>query len=578
MGRGKMAGRKAMAKRPCTQVQIGHDVVATPSARTMLCPQPQDRSRRIGLTLAMFAVCFSIVTLRVLGLAWTGGESRAVTADNTLTQTVMRPDIVDRHGTVLATDIVTASLFADAARVPHRGEAALRVSAVLPDMVPGTVQDRLESGRRFVWLKRDLTPKQQHAVHNLGVPGLGFRREHRRVYPNGHHASHLLGLVNIDNHGTAGMERYADEEGLTAQGAPVALSIDLRVQHAIRAELVSAMEEFSAKAAVGIVVDVRTGEVMGMSSLPDFDPNEPAAASRDTNARFNRATLGVYEMGSIFKALTVAAALDSGQVTLADRYDARKPLKVSRFTIDDYHAKRRWLSVPEVFMYSSNIGTAQMALDVGSEGYRGFLDRLGLLRRVSVELPEVGTPLVPAPWREISTMTISYGHGLSVTPLQMVSAAATLVNGGYAVKPTLLAQKIMPKRGERVMSAATSRSVRALMRLVVERGTGRKADVDGYPVIGKTGTAEKVQGGGYARRALLTSFLSAFPANDPEFAMLVMLDEPKGTKATHGYATAGWNAAPVTARIVRRIAPLLGVQPVGKWEIPVQEARLMAFE
>jgi cell division protein FtsI (penicillin-binding protein 3) len=316
---------------------------------------------------------------------------------------------------------------------------------------------------------------------------------------------------------------------------------------------------------VGIIMDAHTGEVMALSSLPDFDPNDPMASTDD--ARFNRATLGVYELGSVFKAVTLAAALDSGKVRIDGKFDATEPIKFARFTIHDYHAQKRWLSVPEVFMYSSNIGTAKIALQLGTEPYRAYLRRFGLLSRPQIELPEAGDPLVPARWSELSTITASFGQGIAVTPIQVVTALAAIVNGGTEVKPTFLRRETTPV-GAQLVSADVSKDMQALLRLVVTDGTGKKADVPGYPVEGKTGTAEKAVGGGYAQHRLISSFLSAFPANNPRYAMIIMFDEPQGSKETYGYATAGWNAAPVTARVVKRVAPLLGIEPVG---IPQQQ-------
>jgi cell division protein FtsI (penicillin-binding protein 3) len=290
-------------------------------------------------------------------------------------------------------------------------------------------------------------------------------------------------------------------------------------------------------------------------------------------------TLGVYEMGSVFKAVTLAAALDSGRIHVNERFDATQPIKFARFTIRDFHAKNRWLSVPEVFVYSSNIGTAKIALQLGTEDYKDYLRRFGLMTRPSIELTEVSRPLVPGRWSELSTITTSYGHGIAVTPLQVVSAISMIVNGGFKVQPTLLRRNDV-QLGERVISAEASATMRTLLRMVVQQGTGRSADVEGYPVMGKTGTAEKAINGGYARNRLITSFISAFPANDPRYAMIVMFDEPKATKNTYGYATAGWNAAPVTSRVVTRVAPLLGLRPATqpqKNEM-LREAQLVSFE
>ncbi len=559
---------------------IGYDMIARPDFASSGVAQPDARvldggRRRLSLALVFFVGAFAVVAgrLALLGAASDADVRHAYVPPAPVQ--AARPDIVDRNGEIMATDIITASLFADARKVLSPGEAARQIVRVLPELDEEKVRADLSSERAFVWLKRDLSPRQQYAIHNLGIPGIDFRRELKRVYPNGRAAAHVLGYVDIDNQGISGIEKYLDTRGEAEQGKPVRLSIDLRVQHILTGELSEAMKTFSAKAASGVVVDVRSGEVMAMASLPDFDPNDPTASS--DFARFNRASLGVYEMGSTFKAFTTAAALESGRVSLAQEYDAREPIRVARFTINDYHAQRRWMSVPEIFMHSSNIGTAKMAMDVGRDEHRAFLGKLGLLTRAGIELPESGTPLLPHPWTDISMMTISYGHGLSVTPLQVAAAGATLVNGGYKVTPTFLRQKV-PAAGPQVISQKTSLAMRALMRLVVEEGTGSNADVPGYPVMGKTGTAEKAVAGGYSKKSLITSFLSAFPANDPQFAMLVVLDEPKGTKETFGYATAGWNAAPLTGRIVQRIAPLLGVKPAERWVSPVQEASLIRTE
>ena len=575
-----------MGKGPQSQhggPRLGHDLIArsrftapTDGERAPESKRLESGRRRITLTVGAFAVAFSIVAMRLMtiGLAPTSGDEVARASVSNPQVPVQRRDIVDRNGEVMATDITTASLYADARKVQNPAETARLLNSIFPDLDRSALESKLSSERAFVWLRRDMTPREQVAVHNLGQPGLAFQREQKRVYPNGFMASHVLGGVDVDNRGIAGMEHYLNGAG-GAANEPLALSIDLRVQHALRTELAIAMDEFSALAAMGIVIDIQTGEVMAMTSLPDFDPNDPMASP--DRARFNAATLGVYEMGSTFKAFTVAAALDSGLVNLGTSYDAREPIRAARFTINDYHAEKRFLTVPEIFMHSSNIGTAKMVLDIGREAHRAFLGRLGLLTRADVELPETGRPLLPARWTDISAMTISYGHGVSVSPLQMVAASAPLVNGGLAVQPTFLRQN-EPVDTTRVLSTETSNAMRALLRLVVERGTGRNADVVGYPVMGKTGTAEKVSGNGYSRNALLTSFLSAFPANDPRYAMLILFDEPQATENSFGYATAGWNAAPVTSRIVQRIAPILGLQPVGTWDAPIQAASLLAAE
>jgi len=380
------------------------------------------------------------------------------------------------------------------------------------------------------------------------------------MYPMGSLAAHALGFTDIDNRGLAGVERYFDKELRTRQ-ENMALSIDVRVQHVMEHELGLAMKKFSAIGAAGLVMDVNTGEVVAMSSLPSFDPNQPGDIDQDL--RFNRTTLGVYEMGSTFKIFTTAMALDAGTVSLQGGYDATNPIRIARFTIRDFHAKKRWLSVPEIFMYSSNIGTVKMALDVGIPGHRNFLTSIGMMKPVAIELSETGAPLTPDRWREINSMTISFGHGLAVSPLHLVAGVSAMVNGGIYRTPTLIRREPTEVSvGKRVITADTSAKMRRLMRLVVENGTGRNAAAPGYLVGGKTGTAEKVSGNGYKKKALISSFVAAFPMHKPRYVVLVMLDEAKGIKETFGYATGGWVAAPAVGAIVQRVAPVLGLRPI----------------
>ncbi|HSM19721.1 MAG TPA: penicillin-binding protein 2, partial [Hyphomicrobiales bacterium] len=480
-------------------------------------------------------------------------------------------DILDRNGRILATDIKTPSLYADPRQIIDADEAVDQLTQLFPGLDGNPLRADFKSDRAFIFVRREMTPAQQAKVHALGIPGLGFVEESRRVYPAGPTASHILGHVNIDNVGLAGFERYIDSHGLAAlrqaglaadqQQRPVSLSIDLRAQYALRAELIAAQEKYRAKAASGIVLDAHSGEIVALASLPDYDPNDAASALQPD--RLNRVTGGVFEMGSTLKVFTTAMALDEGVATLKDSYDASKPIRVASFTIEDYHGKNRWLSVPEIFIYSSNIGAARMALDVGVERHQEFLRRLGLLDRLESELPETATPLVPAKWREITTMTAAFGHGISVTPLQVASGVAALVNGGYLVPPTLLPRSRAEAQAvsKPVVKDRTSQAMRYLMRLNVQTGTATQADVEGFRLGGKTGTAEKIVNGRYARNKLLTSFVGIFPSEDPQYVVLVMLDEPHGTAEPMGYATAGWNAAPTAGRIVERIAPMLGVAP-----------------
>jgi cell division protein FtsI (penicillin-binding protein 3) len=525
--------------------------------------------RRVTLAIAGFVLAFAVISIRLVDLSLSpqaGAEQKSAAE---LVPAVRRPDIVDRNGHILATDIQTASLFADAERVLDVDEAIEQLTPVLPDLDVEDLRRKLQSKKRFVWIKRDLTPRQQSAIHNLGIPAFGFRKETRRVYPTGRAAAHALGAVNIDSQGIAGIEKYIEDHrdtlirGSGEGGAvpPVALSIDLRVQYALRDELVQATQKYSALGGAGIVLDVKTGELLGMVSLPDYDPNQPAEALEEKY--LNRNTTGVYELGSTFKTITSAMALDYGVATMESRYDARTPIRVGRFRINDFHGENRVLTVPEIFTYSSNIATARMALDVGMDRHQAFLRRLHMMERLKTEMPEAAMPLWPRDWKPVSTMTIAFGHGISVTPLHLAAAGAALVNGGLFMNPTLLRRDEIGARAiaERVVKPETSANIRDLMRMNVEKGTATHARVDGISVGGKTGTAEKVKNGRYDNAALLTSFLGMFPTEDPRYMVLIVLDEPKGIKETHGFRTSGWNAAPVTAKVIRRIAPMLGILP-----------------
>ncbi|WP_274424424.1 peptidoglycan D,D-transpeptidase FtsI family protein [Chelativorans sp. YIM 93263] len=486
--------------------------------------------------------------------------------------TASRPDIVDRNGEVLATDIKTASLFAEPRRIVDVDEAIEQLRTVLPDLNYGEVYRRLSSDAGFVWLRRQLSPRQQSQILALGVPGLGFRTETRRFYPGGSTASHILGLVDIDNKGIAGIEKYIDNQGLADLQAlglagpetlnPVRLSIDSRAQFVMHDELTRAMERYRAIAAGGVILKADTGEVMAMVSLPDYDPNKPDnALDKD---RLNRMSGGVFEMGSTFKLFTTAMALDSGKVNLSSSFDATHPIRLGGFTINDYHGKRRVLTVPEIFIYSSNIGTAKMADVVGIEGHRNFLKRVGLLERMQTELPEVARPTEPKQWKKLNSVTISFGHGVATTPLQTAASAAAMLNGGKLLQPTFLprSEEEAASLAQQVISPEASSQMRYLFRLNVEdrRGSGKNAEVEGYRVGGKTGTAEKVVNGRYSNDKRFNAFVAGFPASDPEYLVLVILDEPKPEEGKY-YATAGLNTAPTVANIIRRTAPFLGVQP-----------------
>jgi cell division protein FtsI (penicillin-binding protein 3) len=473
-----------------------------------------------------------------------------------------RAMIVDRNGEAMALSLPNAALIANPRALIDPQEAAHKLKSVLPRIDEDVTLERLaDQSKQFVYLARQLTPREQLAVNALGIPGVDFERTERRRYPLGRVAAQLLGGVDVDSHGIAGLERHFDQQ-LSSQSTPLRLSLDVRAQAVVRDELSKAMAEFNAIGACGIVMDVRTGEIIAMVSLPDFDINEPRHAVPDE--RFNRAVTGVYEPGSTFKLQTAAMALDSGTVHIWNGFDATNPIKIGRFSINDFEGKHRWLAVPEIIAYSSNIGAARMAEAAGPTLQRAWMDKLGMMARTGVELPEQSATLFPAiaNWKEAATLTIGFGHGIAVTPLHVVAGTAAVANGGVLMKPTLLAQDpASPPVGVRVMQQSTSDTMRKLMRLVVSDGFGKSAEVPGYFVGGKTGTAEKISRHGYNKKANVAAFMSVFPMNSPRYAVYMMLDEPKANASTHGYATAGWVAAPAAGRVIARIGPMLGVFP-----------------
>lgn len=506
-----------------------------------------------------------------------GDPTSAPTGSHTAVAGV-RADILDRNGQLLATSLPIMSLYADARAVIEPEKTASKIRSVLPELDQTKLLADLQSNRRFIWLKRALTPAQHQALHNLGLPGIGFQQEYRRMYPHGPLFVHTLGYLNIDGNGIAGLEQHQNPR-LTTDATPLRLSLDLRLQHIMRRELAAAIKEFSAIGGAGMIMDATNGELLAFVSLPDFDPHNPASASDE--AKFNRDTLGIYEMGSTFKIFNTALALESGKVKLTDTFNVKEPIRVGRFVINDFRPKHSVLDVKGVLRDSSNIGSVQMLERVGFAAQQPFLAELGLTTQPPLELPERGTPMLPRPWTNVSAMTIAYGHGMAVSPLQLVRATAAMVNGGMLLEPTLLRRNSETVLvGERVISSRTSEKMRALLRAVVAEGTAGAADAPGYLVGGKTGTADKQQGRGYAADARLSSFVGAFPMNNPRYVIFVMVDEPKPTAKTHGYATGGWVAAPVVGRVVAQMAPLLGLLPAepAQAEKPVDEKRATGFD
>lgn len=528
------------------------------------------RSRLVACA-AMFALVFVVVALRLVDVSVLSGaapDAHAARAHASAPPPLVRADLLDRNGRLLATTLDSPSLYADPRQIADPRAATRAITGVLPQLDPAAVYAKLASGKSFVWLRRHLTPRQEYEINKLGIPGLQFDPEERRVYPFGDLAAHVVGFCGVDNNGLAGIERALDHNIRGSQGA-IQLSLDARVQFILHEELQKVIQDFTAKGAAGIVMDVRSGEIIGMVSLPDFDPNHPAMADPSLPAAeakertFNKITLGEYEMGSAFKIFNTAMALDGGTATMAKMYDAIHPIHIGRFTITDYHGKHRMLSVPEIFMYSSNLGSARMAMEAGGDRQRAFLGKLGLLKPAVFQFDQVSKPHFPTPWGEASVITISYGHGIAVSPLQVATAVSAIVNGGVLRPATIL--KLAPgavPEGQRVIAQHTSDEMRKLLRLVVEYGTARFAETPGYVVGGKTGTAEKNQHGHYEEKKLMSDFVGVFPMQSPRYVVLTLVDEPHPNKQSHGYATAGWTVVPATGHIISRIAPLLGVEPV----------------
>jgi cell division protein FtsI (penicillin-binding protein 3) len=541
---------------------------------------------RVGLVILGFALLFIAITGRLVMLAIAPNEQVGLRRATSTAISSARPDIVDREGHVLATDIRTVSVFAEPRKILDKDEATELLTAVLPDLDARDLRDKLATKRGFVWVKREITPRQQAEVHRLGIPGVGFVPENKRVYPNGPAAAHVLGYANVDNVGIAGIEKYIDSQGLQdLNGAglatqasdlkPVQLSVDLRVQHLLRDELVKGLEKYRALAAAGAIMDVNTGEMIALVSLPDYDPSNPTDAQKDD--RINRINVGVYEMGSTFKALTVAMALDSGKANINSTYStAGGMMRFGSQVIREYKGTGRTLTVPEVFVHSSNMGSVKMALSVGVEGHKAFLTKMAQLDRMRTELPENAAPILPGRWGELNSATIAFGHGLAVAPIQALAAVGALVNGGNLITPTFVkrSQEEARKLGVRVIKPETSEAMRFIMRLNGERGSARKADVAGYFVGGKTGTAEKVINGRYAKNKNFTTFMAIVPADKPRYLFLSIYDEPKGYAESGGYSTAAWNAGITTGKVIERAAPILGLPP--RFEPPVAPFPLMA--
>jgi len=542
-------------------------------------PDPA-RSRRIAevrlVVSAMFVILmFGAIAARVVLLSTQ--EANARTAGITAPG-VERGQILDRRGRLLATNLPITVLHADPTEIMDPRAAARALAPLLARHDEASLLRLLTKETRYVELDRKLTPARHAEILSLGIPGVYFRNSQLRSYPSGRLAAHILGQVDKDNKGLAGVEKSLDAR--LAAGEDIQLSIDSGVQAVVAREIARQMEIFEAIGGAGVMLDIASGEIVAMVSLPDFNPNHFARIVDD--ARFNRATLGLYEMGSTFKVLNTAIALEAGTTTLETRYEVSKPLRVARHTIRDFHMHDWKLSVPEILVLSSNIGSARMAAEIGAETQQAFLRRMGLFEKPPLEIPEVARPLVPRSWRQSEIATISYGHGIAVSPLHLASAISAASGNGMWIEPTLIRRHPSEQLvGTRIFSAETTRAVRSMMRLVVKHpdGTGNFAEAKGYMVGGKTGTSEKINpDGGYFDDRNIASFAATFPVHDPRYVLVVMVDEPKGQKHSYGYATGGWVAAPAARRIIEHAAPLLGIHPVDENSPEIRQKLHMNFK
>lgn len=526
---------------------------------------------RLFIVIGAFSFLFCTLSYRLVIVA-TNVHDKNLHALKKNSQ--FRKEIVDRNDNLLAVNLPSASLFANPQIVIDPETSVKKIAEILPDINKAKLLADLKSNKSFVWVKRDLLPSQQERIMSLGLLGFDFEEEQKRIYTFSNLSSHIVGYVGRDMGGLSGLElaydKYLTNSDLDLnkpgkQKEPLKLSIDIRLQSILSEEINKTLKQFSAIGAVGIIANPNNGEILALVSKPDFDPHYPSAAK--PQQLFNMASLGIYEIGSVFKSLTMAVGFDTGAINMNDAYDISY-MKVGGFQIKDYTPRQGWHSVPDIFLHSSNIGVSQIMLEVGKNNFRKYLKKLGLLDQVQIELPERGTPLFPSEkrWNELTSATMSYGYGISISPLHFVRAILPVVNGGILYDLTLLKRNDEKVEGTRVFSENTSKQMRQLFRTVVKDGTGKRAEVKGYLIGGKTGTAEKLSSNAgkkkYLKNSRTTSFLGLLPASKPEYVIYIMIDEPKPTKETFGFATAGWTAAPTAGRVLERMISLYGLEPI----------------
>lgn len=569
---------------------------------------------RLYIILGFFVICIITIIFKLFDLTLSNIEelNTIIAQNNKTTSKISRYNILDRNGLILATNIPTASLYAHPNQILDPENAAHEISKVFSDASENDLLKKLSSNKSFIWIKRHITPNIQQKIHNLGIPGIYFVKDEKRFYPHANLCSHVVGYVNVDGYGMGGIERAYNS--ILNHENDIQLSMDIRVQYIVHEELKKAIEMHNAASGVVIVMNPHNGEVIAMVSLPDFDPNY--ITEKDKEKVFNYAVLGVQEMGSTFKALTLAIGLDTGKINLNDSFNVSNAIKLGGFTIHDYKGKGGYLAVPEILMYSSNLGIAQISRKIGLYHQKEYLRKIGALNVLDFELPERGRPLYPNDnrWNDISLVTIGYGHGIAITPLHTIQIISTIVNGGVIHKPTIIKtnktlhndqnndlnhyinnmdtanindtnyiEQITNKLTDnkeviRVFKPETSDIMKKLLRLTVSRGNGKKANIDDYIVGGKTGTSEKIINGKYVKNLNDTLFFGAFPINNPEYVIFLAINEPKPNKINMGYTTGGMIAAPVAGEIIKKIGNILSVQYQDSKDYKLQKEMFVNYQ
>ena len=549
---------------PGQEIKISRGTISSKSYTTENDNVMTCRSRTI-VALVFFALAYLVLGIRVSYVCLGNGINiDAAISDSSdsdifrFKNPVKRADILDRNGEIIATSLPTVNLYANTKQIKNPKDVAEKLNYVFPEVPYEVFESKLNRKGAFIYLKRNLSPAQQVQVNNLGIPGLEFENCETRIYPHNNLFAHVLGKTNVDNEGISGLEKYMNER-LTTSTKPLHLTVDLGIQNKIRDELIAGVKQFNAEGAAAILMNVKNGQVVALTSVPDFNPNENIEVGE--RSMFNFATKGIYEAGSVFKVFNTALSLESGKVKVTDRFDTSHPVHYGRLRVTDPHGSHGRLTPEDILVESSNIGSSLEISLVGKKFQRKFLQSINMDKPLEeFELPEIAKPqfLSESRWGEVSMVTISYGYGISSTPLHIISAFSAVVNGGLYRQPTLLEDS--RHKSKRVVSQETSESMRSLLREVVVRGTGKRANVDGYQVIGKTGTADKLENGRYNHKKSISTFISAFPEKDPKYALIVVMDDPKASKETYGYTTAGWNAVPISKNIISAVAPQLNVK------------------